>query len=122
LMFLTGEHGEKDAYVSWLKGIVQSLPTVYHFSWIDIERKIRLYRDFWTRHWNILYTGEYADIAESNNFFDCKWSEVTDSMISNRAKELALKTGGWVFHKKWDGTNIPCVKTSDICDAIPNYK
>ena len=42
------------------------------------------------------------DTAENNMFFNKPWSEVTDKEISNMAKDLSEKMGGWIFHSKVD--------------------
>ena len=38
--------------------------------------------------------------------FDVPWSQVTDDMINDRAIELKQKTGGWIWHRKWNGEKI----------------
>ena len=42
------------------------------------------------------------DTPENNMFFDKSWSDVTDEEITTKAKQLADKTGGHVFHSKFD--------------------
>jgi hypothetical protein len=83
-----------------------------------MERKICLYRDYWSSHWQDLIGASVADTAENNMFFDVPWSQVTDEMIANRARELTEKLGGWVWHKKWDGRtltpHIKCNRTQPI--------
>jgi glycosyltransferase involved in cell wall biosynthesis len=96
-------------YQQWFNQIVENLPGVYHYSWYDMARKMRLYRDYWTRHWNSLYNGSLSDTAETNMMFDLPWSQVTDDMINERANELSSKTGGWVWHRKWRGEATPHV-------------
>jgi hypothetical protein len=83
-----------------------------HHSWLNIERKIRLYSTQagtygWTRHWEQLTGKEYVDNAESNMFFDKPWSEVTDEDIKIKARELSENTGGHVFHTKYRGQRTP---------------
>ncbi len=111
---LQGDARALTAYEGWFSRVVSTVPSVYHASWLDIERKIRLYRDFWTRHWAVLEGKEYVDSAESNMFFDKPWSEVTDDDIKARAKELAEKTGGHVWHSKWDGQATPHMSLSQV--------
>ena len=97
--------GDKEAlrdYGNWFISSVSALPSVRHYSWIDIERKIKTYRGYWQRHWESLYDIRQEDTAENNMFFDSPWSEVTDEMISSLAKRLADETGGHVFHAKVD--------------------
>jgi glycosyltransferase involved in cell wall biosynthesis len=97
-------------YQEWFNKVVDNLPGVFHYSWFDIERKIKLYKNYWTKHWESLYGKTYVDNAESNMMFDVPWSQVTDEMIKSKAKLLAEEIGGWVWHKKWDGQQ----KTSHI--------
>jgi glycosyltransferase involved in cell wall biosynthesis len=97
--------GDKDAlrdYGNWFVANVNGLPSVRHYSWIDIERKIKTYRGYWQRHWESLYDIRQEDTAENNMFFDSPWSEVTDEMIASLAKRLANEMGGHVFHSKVD--------------------
>lgn len=98
------------SYEEWFNQVIKNIPGVHHYSWYDMPRKIRLYRDYWTRHWNSLYDGSLEDTAETNMMFDVPWSKVTESMIEERAKELSEKTGGWIWHQKWDGSRIPHIK------------
>ncbi len=104
-------------YEAWFERVVQNVPSVFHASWLDIERKIRLYRDFWTRHWTVLEGKDYQDTAESNMFFDKPWSEVTDEDIARRAKELAEGTGGHIFHSKWKGQRTPWMTLQNVTRA-----
>jgi glycosyltransferase involved in cell wall biosynthesis len=113
-MALAGDAKAAALYENWLSRVVSSLPSVYHASWLDIERKIRLYRDFWTRHWTVLNGKDYVDSAETNMFFDMPWSEVTDEDIKARAKELSEKTGGHVWHSKWKGQATPHMTLSQV--------
>jgi glycosyltransferase involved in cell wall biosynthesis len=106
---LTGDRDTLANYEKLINVIIEQLPCVFHYSWFDIERKIRLYRNFWQNHWNALFNKSTNDTAENNMFFDVPWSEVTDDMISSRAKQLAENTGGWVFHRKWTGQRLPYV-------------
>jgi len=94
-------------YQEWFNKVIGNLPGVHHYSWYDIPRKIRLYRDYWTRHWNSLYNKSLEDTAETNMMFDVPWSQVTEDMIEARGAELKEKTGGWIWHSKWSGQKIP---------------
>lgn len=97
-------------YEIWFNNVIKSLPGVHHYSWYDIPRKMRLYRDYWTRHWNSLYNKSLEDTVESNMMFDLPWSKVTDEMIEKRSQELKEKTGGWIWHRKWQGQETPHIK------------
>jgi glycosyltransferase involved in cell wall biosynthesis len=102
---INGDNVALDSYGKWFAANVDALPSVRHYSWIDIERKIKTYKDFWQRHWESLYDIQQEDTAENNMFFDVPWSEVTDRMISDLAIRLANETGGHVFHSKVDWSN-----------------
>ena len=99
-------------YEVWFNHVVENIPGVHHYSWYDMTRKMRLYRDYWTRHWNSLYDGSMEDTAETNMMFDVPWSQVTDEMLENRAKELSEKTGGWIWHRKWNGSSTPHIRVN----------
>jgi hypothetical protein len=108
---LAGNDQALAAYEQWFNQVVAALPSVFHYSWYDIARKIKLYQKYWAAHWNSLYNKSVPDTAENNMMFDVPWSEVTDDMIDARSKELAEKLGGWVWHRKWDGkTTTPAIR------------
>lgn len=111
---LKGDLKALQEYEQWFNTIIENLPSVYHVSWLNIERKIRLYRDFWTRHWNSCFGVEYKDTAESNMFFNVPWSDVTDEMIKQRAQELASGTGGHIFHRKFDNHVTPHISVNRV--------
>jgi len=91
------------SYQEWFNQMATKMPCVFHFSWWDIERKIKTYKTYWGKHWKSLYNFDVEDTAENNVMFDVPWSEVTDDMMKEKAKELKDKTGGWIFHTKWNG-------------------
>ena len=86
----------------WFNSVVNAMPCVFHYSWFDLERKIKTYRDFWQNHWESLYNISQEDTAENNMFFDKKWSKVTPEDITTLATKLSKEMGGWVFHSKVD--------------------
>jgi len=97
--------GNADAlrgYTDWFRRVTEALPGVLHYSWYDIPRKIRTYRDYWSQHWQSLYDIRQEDTAENNMFFDLPWSEVTEEEIEALGKRLADELGGHVFHSKVD--------------------
>lgn len=104
---LSGNTEAISSYQQWFNQVIENIPGVQHYSWYDIPRKMRLYRDYWTRHWNSLFRGNLEDTAETNMMFDIPWSQVTEEMIEERAKQLASSTGGWIWHRKWDGSQVP---------------
>lgn len=107
---MLGNEQAREQYEQWFNQVVVGLPGVFHYSWYDLPRKIRLYKNYWTKHWNSLYGKSIEDTAENNMMFDLPWSEVTDEMIEARAKEFKEKMGGWVWHRKWNGQPTPHIK------------
>jgi len=99
---LAGDEEALNQYRNWFAAVSASIPSVYHYSWYDIKRKISLYRDYWTSHWQSLYGEKIEDNASTNMFFDKPWSEVCDRDIEDRAEQLEDQTCGWVFHSKFD--------------------
>ena len=99
---LNGNQQALEAYQAWLQNCVNLLPGVEHFSWMDIERKIKTYKNYWQKHWESLYDIKQEDTAENNMFFGMPWSEVTDEEITTFAQQLSEKTAGHIFHSKVD--------------------
>lgn len=97
---LSGHVEAHHAYSTWFKNVVDALPSVRHYSWFDIERKIKTYRGYWQKHWESLYDIRQEDTAENNMFFDKPWSEVTDDDIRDLAVRLSSEMGGHIFHNK----------------------
>ena len=99
---IQGNEEALDNYQQWFQNCVNILPSIKHYSWMNLERKIRTYKNYWQKHWESLYDIKQEDTAENNMFFDKPWSEVTDEEISDLSKKLAKDTGGHVFHNKID--------------------
>jgi hypothetical protein len=77
-------------------------PGVFHYSWFNIERKIKQYKKFWTGFWPSLYNEQRDE--RSNPFFSgLMWSEVSDKMIADKARELEQGCCGHIFHTPWNG-------------------
>ena len=87
-----------------------------------MSRKIRHYRSYWSKFWCSLYNKVYEDNAQNNVMFDVPWSEVTDEMIEKRSKEMSEGTGGWIWHQKWNGRNIPSIKINRNQPKIMSIK
>ena len=102
---LAGDKEALEKYGQWLARTVEMLPSVHHYSWYSLSRKIKTYRDYWSQHWQSLYDIEQEDTAENNMFFQKSWSEVTEEDISSLADRLASEMGGWVFHSPVDFNN-----------------
>jgi hypothetical protein len=104
IMAVQGNEQALSSYSEWFNNLVDVMPSVKHYSWLDIERKIKTYKNYWQQHWESLYDIKQEDTADNNMFFDKPWAEVSDEEIAVLAKDLATKTGGHVFHSKidWD--------------------
>ena len=102
ILALQGNEQALHGYQKWFESAINELPGVYHYSWFNLERKIKTYRDYWTKHWLSLYDVEQEDTAENNMFFDKPWAEVSEHEIKELAKSLKEKMGGWIFHQKVD--------------------
>jgi hypothetical protein len=96
-------------YEGWFNIMLADTPGVFHYSWWNIERKIKHYREFWTKFWPSLYN-ESTDETQNPFFPGLNWSEVTDQQIKQTAKNLEQGTGGWVFHQPWDGSKLCSIK------------
>lgn len=99
---LSGNTEAANKYSEWYEKITEMLPTVYHYSWFDLERKIKTYKNYWSKHWQSLYNISQEDIPDNNMFFNKPWSKVSNEEITNLANELEEKMSGWVFHEKID--------------------
>ena len=99
---LSGDNDALNKYGQWIQQVCASLPAVIHYSWYDINRKIKTYRDYWSKHWQSLYDIPQEDTAENNMFFDKPWSDVSDDDIQALSEKLEEQLGGWIFHNKVD--------------------
>jgi len=102
-MALLGNEQARLQYQQWFNQVINGLPCVFHYSWIDLKRKITLYRDYWQNHWRALYNQDTADTGANNYMFGVPWADVTDAMIDAKAADMKAKLGGWVWHRPWDG-------------------
>ena len=110
---LNGNSQALEAYSQWFKNVTDSLPSVYHYSWFNLERKIRSYKNFWTKFWQSLYNIKQEDVAENNMFFQRPWTTVTDNDITEMAEKLKNEMGGWIFHSPVDfNRKTPSMKLS----------
>lgn len=99
---LNGDFESLKLYEQEFNKIVNLYPGVFHYSWFDLERKIKTYKDYWSKHWQSMYNIEQLDSAENNMFFNKPWSKVKDKDITKLASKLKKEMGGWVFHTKVD--------------------
>ena len=106
---LNGNEEAMNAYQKWMQECVRLIPSVTHYSWFDIARKIKTYKGYWQKHWESLYNILQEDTKENNMFFDKCWADVTDEEIDALAKRLSEETGGHIFHSKWTGQRTPWI-------------
>ena len=108
---LQGDEVSIKVYEDWINQITEMLPTVYHYSWYDIERKITSYKTHWGDFWKSMYDLDTDDTAENNVCFDKPWSEVTHDDIKVLSQRLEEEKGGHIFHQKvdWDKT-VPWIE------------
>ena len=99
---LVGNEEDLAKYQMWFKNVTDLLPSVHHYSWFDIARKIKTYKGYWQRHWESLYDIHQEDTADNNMFFGRPWTEVTDKDIESLSKKLSEEMGGWIFHSPVD--------------------
>jgi glycosyltransferase involved in cell wall biosynthesis len=99
---LLGNSEALKAYQAWYQNVVDLLPGVHHYSWFDLERKIKTYKNYWQKHWESLYDISQEDTAENNMFFEKPWMNVSDKDIASLANDLKQKMGGWIFHSRVD--------------------
>ena len=112
---LSGNTDALKMYQDWVQRAVDQLPTVHHYSWYNIPRKIKQYKLHWASFWKSQYRLESEDTAENNVMFDKPWSDVTDEDIDKLGSRLANELGGWIFHDKVDfSQNIPHISLN--CD------
>ncbi len=105
------------AIESWVNKSLTDRPAVFHYSWFNINRKIQNYKQFWDMSWKSLYN-EDTDERANPMFPGKRWSEITDEMITEYAKDLEEKTCGHVFHRPWDGSTANGIKISLSHPAI----
>jgi len=74
-----------DEYGRRMNDIFKNLPSVFHFSWANIERKINDFKSFWNVQWSKLYN----DPEPLDRFPDVK----TDEDVKRKALELKFRGG-----------------------------
>lgn len=70
-------------YGEEMNKIFEELPSVWHFSWCNLPRKIRNFKDFWDKCWSSLYQDEKPE--------DRFPGVETEEQILAKAKELKLQ-------------------------------
>jgi glycosyltransferase involved in cell wall biosynthesis len=110
---LANNEQARQQFEMWFNAVINEAPAVHHYSWFDITRKIKTYKEYWSKHWQSLYDIEQADIPENNNFFSKVWSDVTEDDIITLAERLKNEMGGWIFHRRVNfDTPTPYIKCS----------
>lgn len=108
---LQGNEAAREQYEQWFQNVIDQLPGVHHYSWLNIPNKIRQYKKHWGTFWKSLYRHDTEDTAENNVMFNKPWSEVTEEEIDQLGADLAVKLGGWVFHTKVDlNASVPHIE------------
>ncbi len=72
------------AYGKEMNVVFSKLPSVWHYSWADLPRKVKNFRDFWDKQWSVLYQS-----PAQPRFPDVK----TDEDIITKSKELLAQGG-----------------------------
>lgn len=75
---------DPERYGTIMNDVYSKLPSVWHYSWADLPRKIRNFRDFWDKQWQVLYQS-----PPQPRFPDV----LTDEDIESKADELRLRGG-----------------------------
>ena len=108
---LLGDETALRMYQDWFDQVVENLPTVYHYSWYDISRKISSYKTHWAKFWKSMYNQNLEDTAENNVCFDKPWADVTKDDIDALAQRLEEEKGGHIFHEKVDwNAKVPWIE------------
>jgi len=73
-----------EEYGRIMNDVFHKLPSVWHYSWADLPRKVRNFRDFWDKQWQVLYQS-----PPQPRFPDV----VSDEDITRKAEELRERGG-----------------------------
>ncbi len=74
-----------DEYGKQMNRIFKELPSVFHYSWANIPRKVRNFRDFWDKTWSLLYN----DPHPVNRFPDV----ISEEDVVKKADQLRQQGG-----------------------------
>lgn len=86
-------NGNFEEYKNACEKVFSELPFVYHYSWCDVEHKLRMLRGSWNELWCGLYGRDPLSTEASKEYFNVPWSQVSDEMIKDKAEQI-LKQGG----------------------------
>lgn len=89
-------------------------PSIFHYSLANIPRKVRNYRDFWSKFWNDMYD----EPVEQQYFKGKKMEDVTEEDVISESKaiiaqgdpELAFYKHSVEVHGKQYGDKVPIFK------------
>lgn len=73
-----------EEYGKQMNATFKMLPSVWHYSWADLPRKVRNFRDFWDKQWQVLY-----QTTAKPRFPDV----ITDDDVMKKAEELRVRGG-----------------------------
>ncbi len=76
---------DTEKYGVKMNELFAQLPSVYHYSWFDLKRKISSFKKFWNKCWSNLYN----DSAPVDRFPDVE----TEEQIAAKAAELLARGG-----------------------------
>lgn len=100
---------DQEAYANEMNRIFKELPCVFHYSWANIPRKIRNFRDFWDRCWSNLYN---ESNKEQRFFIGRDMKDVTDEEIMLESINITARGGehdqGYPF--QLERSNPACIK------------
>lgn len=71
-------------YAQIMNEVFGKLPSVWHYSWADLRRKVKNFRDFWDKQWQVLY-----QTPPKPRFPDV----VTDEDVEKKVAELLIQGG-----------------------------
>lgn len=74
-----------ESYGRTMTKIFNDLPVVFHYSWANLPRKIRNFKEFWNKCWSNLYN----EAAPVDRFPDVH----SDADVVQKAKELLIRGG-----------------------------
>ena len=101
-----------EEYTKWFNEAVNVYPSVFHFSWLNIERKVKNYVN--DTGWQNFHKSMY-NLDDNTPMFD---NTPVDSEIKQKAKEI-YEHGPHVFHTKMTDELKNKIKTIKVTRKIP---
>ena len=87
----------KSRYQIALNEALEQYPSVFHLSWLDIERKLQHYRAHWPAFHASLF--DAASERSTPSLFDQPWDTVSDDDLARKAQQIAHE-GPRILHGK----------------------